>query len=265
MVSNPNAVAFIVASTNHGTLIVNRLDYHNHGNGMFGVGDSLLRYGTYEGEVQQTIYTMLALRRKHHGDGVVVLDCGANIGVHTVVWARSMTGWGRVEAFEAQERLYYALCGNIAINNCWNARAHQKVLGDDPTGTMNLPLLDYTIPSSYGSLELRQTEKSEPIGQEPVIDSAETGITTIDDMVYERVDFIKIDVEGMELEVLYGARDTIKTAKPMLLIEAIKDPDGEIVAFLRLHGYRWYPLGLNYLAVHRDDPVAAHVMSTAEE
>ena len=47
---------------------------------------------------------------------------GANIGVHTVEWARHMYGWGNVIAIEAQERLYYSLCGNISLNNCLNVR-----------------------------------------------------------------------------------------------------------------------------------------------
>ena len=62
-------------------------------------------------------------RRQYFGDGVVLVDCGANIGVHTVECAVEMTGWGSVLAIAAQERLYYALAGNIALNNCFNARA----------------------------------------------------------------------------------------------------------------------------------------------
>jgi FkbM family methyltransferase len=51
----------------------------------------------------------------------VAIDCGANIGTHTIEWAKKMTGWGAVIGIEAQERIFYALAGNIAINNCFNA------------------------------------------------------------------------------------------------------------------------------------------------
>ena len=72
---------------------------------------------------------LLTQRRQHFGDGVVVVDCGANIGVHTVAWAKGMTGWGQVLAIEAQERIFYALAGNITINNCFNARAFNAAVG----------------------------------------------------------------------------------------------------------------------------------------
>src|SRR5260370_16749261 len=39
----------------------------------------------------------------------------------TIEWAKRMTGWGSVLAIEAQERIYYALAGNIALNNCFNS------------------------------------------------------------------------------------------------------------------------------------------------
>ena len=79
------------------------------------------------------------LRRRFHGDGVVAIDCGANIGVHTVEWAIAMTGWGSVVAIEAQERIYYALAGNIAINNCFNAIAHARGGIVRDSGVMGIP------------------------------------------------------------------------------------------------------------------------------
>ena len=91
------------------------------------------------------VVKMLDLRRAHYGDGVVAVDCGANIGVHTVEWAKRMTGWGVVLAFEAQERIYYALAGNIAINNCFNARAIHAAVTSRP-GTMKMPIRIISFP-----------------------------------------------------------------------------------------------------------------------
>ena len=115
-------LAFVLASSNHGTLIVNRFDYRmvdqNRG---YGVGFQILETSSFDpGEVKLAL-DLLTLRRKHYGDGVIGIDCGANIGVHTIEWAKMMTGWGSVLSIEAQERIYYALAGNIAINNCFNA------------------------------------------------------------------------------------------------------------------------------------------------
>ena len=51
---------------------------------------------------------LLERRRQSFGSGMVAIDCGANIGVHTIEWARLMYGWGEVISFEAQEKIYYA-------------------------------------------------------------------------------------------------------------------------------------------------------------
>jgi FkbM family methyltransferase len=44
----------------------------------------------------------------------VAVDVGANVGAFTVLWGRHIMGWGFVHAFECQERIFYALAGNIA-------------------------------------------------------------------------------------------------------------------------------------------------------
>jgi hypothetical protein len=122
MPDRPRPIAFVTASTDHGTMIVNRFDQYMTGptTGM-GAGFQILTRGAYEAGEVGLLLKLLDLRRAHYGDGLVAVDCGANLGVHTIEWARHMTGWGVVLAFEAQERIYYALAGNIAINNCFNA------------------------------------------------------------------------------------------------------------------------------------------------
>ena len=117
-------IAFVLAASEHGTMIVNRFDYRMVGeNQGIGVGYQILESAAYDAAEVNAALGLLALRRQYFGDGVVAIDCGANIGVHTVEWAKRMTGWGNVLAIEAQERVFYALAGNIAINNCFNARA----------------------------------------------------------------------------------------------------------------------------------------------
>src|SRR6202000_1840143 len=158
-------LAFVLASSNHGTMIVNRNDYRmidaEHG---YGVGFQILQTGSFDPTEVRLVLDLLALRRKHHGDGVVAIDCGANIGVHTIEWAKAMTGWGSVLSIEAQERIYYALAGNIAINNCFNALAVNAAVSSE-SGTMQVPNPNYFTPSSFGSLELRQRPNTEFIGQ----------------------------------------------------------------------------------------------------
>ncbi len=261
----PRSLAFILAPTDQGTLIVNRFDYQGQPEGAgIGVGFQLLSRGTYEAQEADFVRNLLGLRRQCHGDGVVVVDCGANIGVFTVEWAKSMTGWGQVVAIKAQERIFYALAGNIAINNCLNARAIHAAAGAS-TGTMKIPQPNYLMPATFGSLELRARESTEFIGQEVSYAEehmAPVSMITIDSVGFGRLDLLKIDVEGMETDVLEGAKASIERTRPILLIEHIKTDVPKLVAILTGHGYNHYVIGMNVLAIHTEDPVMKFVSVT---
>jgi FkbM family methyltransferase len=254
-------LAFVLASSKHGTMIVNRLDYRmvNAEQG-FGVGFQILESAAFDPDEVKMAIDVLNLRRRHHGDGVVAIDCGANIGVHTVEWANAMTGWGSVLAIEAQERIYYALAGNIAINNCFNAIAIHAAVSSE-AGTLEIPNPNYLVPSSFGSLELRQRAGNEFIGQP--IDYAQNTVVirklSIDEIGLPRVDFMKIDIEGMEMEALEGARQTIERSRPMMLIERIKADPTQLIKWLEQRGYKVVQVGINMLAIHTSDKTLADI------
>jgi FkbM family methyltransferase len=262
---NPRKLAFVLAASDHGTMIVNRLDYRLiDQQRAIGVGYQILEQASFDQREIDLALSLLDLRRQHFGDGVVAIDCGANIGVHTVEWANRMSGWGRVIAIEAQERIFYALAGNVAINNCLNARAlHAAVAAQD--GTMRIPVPDYLKPGSFGSLELRPHQGVEPIGQP--VDYSETAMTeiqtlTLDSLNLSRVDLIKIDVEGMELDASEGSPATIARCHPILIVESIKVDKSKLRAMLEQHGYRLFDVGINLLAIHEADKTLAHVKTS---
>jgi FkbM family methyltransferase len=240
-------------------MIVNRNDHHEVRPGArYGVGHQLLAGSCFDPEEVELALGLLGMRRHVFGDGVVAIDGGANIGVHTIEWARHMHGWGRVLAFEAQEPVFYALAGNVALNNCWNVTARWCALGEKD-GFIDVPEPDYLRPGSFGSLELRQRSMTEFIGQEVSYDPQDcvrTPMQAIDSMALERLDFFKLDVEGMEMDVLRGARATLERCKPMILAEVIKSDAAGLLAFLQGLGYQTITedMGLNMLAVHSTDP-----------
>ena len=265
MANPPRKLAFVLAATDHGTLIVNRFDYKMVAPGQgIGVGFNLLERASYDADEGAIVMQLLGLRRQHFGNGVMAVDCGANIGVRTVEWAKGMTGWGAVIAIEAQMRLFYALAGNITINNCFNAHAIHAAVGAQE-GTLKVPVPNYLEPASFGSLELRHSEATEFIGQQ--IDYSEQNLATIrmmtvDSLNLARLDLIKIDVERMELEVLEGAKATLQRFLPIIVVEGLKAPQNEIAAVLASYGYEWFPFGLNFLAVHPSDPTRQNVTAT---
>ena len=251
-------IAFVMASSNHGTMIINRFDYRMTGPGSgVGVGYQLLEAGNFDAIEVELALQLIETRRRVHGGNVVAIDCGANIGVHTIEWATAMTGWGSVIAIEAQERVYYALAGNIAINNCFNAIAMHAAVSSEP-GIMNIPVPDYLTPSSFGSLELKPGANTEFIGQ-PIDYSVGKTVAiqkiSLDALDLPRVDLIKLDIEGMELEALEGARQTIERSRPIFLVEAIKTGRERLRAFLDERGYKVVEAGINLLAIHKSDPV----------
>lgn len=242
-------------------MIVNRFDQHIVERAGYGVGFQLLETASYDAGDVELILKMLELRRQHYGDGVVAVDCGANIGVHTVEWAKRMTDWGVVLAFEAQERIYYALAGNIAINNCFNARANYAAVTSQP-GTMKIPKPNYLAPASFGSLELKQRENTEFIGQ--TIDYSESKMvdvqtTSLDSLNFPRLDLIKIDVEGMELDVLAGGVKCIANHRPILFVEMMKPDKDKLRAWLESFDYSVFDVGMNFLALHKADKCLAYL------
>jgi FkbM family methyltransferase len=255
-------LAFVLAASEHGTMIVSRLDYRMSSPSLgVGVGYQVLEFGAFDADEVTMALTLLELRRNYFGDGVVAIDCGANVGVHTIEWAKRMTGWGQVLAIEAQERIYYALAGNIAINNCFNAVALNLAISNKP-GVLMVPQPNYLVPASYGSLELRQSAKTEYIGQ-PVDYSegklASLQAISIDALNLPRIDFIKLDIEGMEMEALDGAEESVARHRPVILVEAIKSDAAKISAWLTSRGYAIARAGINMLAVHKSDPILPHV------
>ncbi len=254
-------IAFIVAATDQGTFIVNRFDYNFDAiNKGYGVGYELLDRSSREPAEVGKVLSFLDLRRKYFGDGVVTIDCGANIGVHTVECARHMTGWGTVLAIEAQERVYYALAGNIALNNCFNARAMHAAIARQ-VGTLKIPTPNHLAPASFGSLELMPLQKREFIGQP--IDYAnnlvEIPAVSLDALGLARLDLVKIDVEGMEFDVLEGAAQCIAKFRPIIVVEWLKTGKDKLAAWLKARGYVTIEDDVNLFAVHSADRALGHV------
>jgi FkbM family methyltransferase len=249
-------------------MIVNRFDYRMVGpDSGFGVGFQILERAAFDPVEVELAVQLLEARRRYFGDGAVAIDCGANIGAHTIEWAIAMTGWGSVVSIEAQERIYYALAGNITLNNCFNAIAMHAAVSSEP-GVMKMPAPNYLTASSFGSLELRPSATTEFIGQ--AIDYSDEKMVavqriTLDSLQLSRVDLIKIDIEGMEMEALEGACQLIEKCHPILLIEQIKTVRERLRAWIQERGYEVIDAGINLLAVHRTDPTLKELQAKLAE
>jgi FkbM family methyltransferase len=164
------------------------------------IGRSLDMYGEFsEGEVE--------LFRQMAKPGHVVVEVGANIGAHTVFFAKHIGSAGRVMAFEPQRIVFQTLCANVALNSLINVDCLQQALGEAP-GTLFVPQLDPSVDNNFGGLELGSFTEGEQV---PII--------TLDSLGLKRLNILKIDVEGMERSVISGATETINRLRPILYVE----------------------------------------------
>jgi FkbM family methyltransferase len=171
----------------------------------------------------------LALQERIAVSGACVLDVGAFVGTHTLAFSRFVGPTGKVYSFEPRREIYTVLSKNIATNACSNVRALNVGLGSTQR-TLRLPCMDLTRPGNFGGMSLAESV-SHP-------GSYESRIETIDGLDIGKIDFIKLDVEGMERQVLDGAHRAISQYQPLILCECNSITAGaDLLEFCRLHDY----------------------------
>lgn len=137
------------------------------------------------------------LIRRYIDSGSTFIDVGANIGTIAIPVAKTVH---KVIAFEPVKENYELLEENIRLNRLTNIEVHTVALGKE-RGTINLVAQDDKDASTYS---VREGGDISVIQLDSILTSA---------------DFIKIDVEGYELEVLQGAKETLRQSKPSILFE----------------------------------------------
>lgn len=199
----------------HGYFVVNKNDKH--------IGASLRTYGEYSEEEVR-----LFQRLCRPGD--VAVDAGANIGAHTVALARLVGEAGCVVAFEPQPVIFQMLCANVVVNGLTNVIARHAALGG-AAGRVVFPWIDYRAPQDYGAVPLLDASQGVYVDVRPL------------DAVFEfdRLRLLKADVEGMEADVLRGARQVIERTRPFLYIENnLPEKSEELIRLIWSLGYQAY-------------------------
>ncbi|PWC57551.1 methyltransferase [Azospirillum sp. TSH7] len=211
------------------------------------VGRSLDYYGEYfEQEV--------ALFRQCVRAGDRVIDVGANIGAHTVALARLVGPTGRVLALEPIDANHRLLCGNLALNGLDWADGMLAAAGA-ADGVLHLAGVAMDAEGNYGALSLDALAGDRPVPVHRLDGLAPDGAG--------RIRLIKIDVEGMEAEVLEGARGLIARDRPVLYVE--NDRPDKSAALIRLLGELGYACYWYLPAFHnpanfagRSEPIFGH-------
>jgi FkbM family methyltransferase len=167
----------------------------------------------------------------------LVLDIGANIGVHTLRWA---VEGARVYSFEPSPPTRARLEANVARNGLGRAvTVSSLALSDTPGRARFYHCRDGAFSS------LRDT------GRQAVVDSFDVEVSTLDDFAkshpLDGLALVKIDVEGFEQQVIDGGRRTLEALRPDLFVEIYggqgsnADPERTIASICAI-GYRPFVL-----------------------
>ena len=207
----------IIKRCRHGLMIYNQKDVWQ--------GRSFDVYGEYSEEE-------VALYNKVIKSGDFVVEVGGNIGSMMVPLSRIVGPEGALMTFEPERTAFYALAGNVAINNLRNVFCFQQAIGNT-LGELKVPEIDLERTENFGGLELDKDYSTCP--HYPVV------INTIDNLNLQKLDLLKVDVEGMEIDVLKGAEKTIDALSPMLIIEDDRKEKSEALReFIKNKGYKMY-------------------------
>lgn len=186
--------------------------------------------GTYERGTQQRLQRLIR-------PGDVVYDIGANAGYFTLLAARLVGTDGAVVAFEPSRV-------NIAL-----LQRHLRL-----NGVGNVTVIDAAAADADGTIEFVATDglatghlTGAYVGSAPVADGIASAVTLVQAVKVDSLvaagrmrppNVMKIDVEGAELSVLEGARQTLLSYRPRLIVE-LHNPDMDVQcpAFLTALGY----------------------------
>jgi len=164
---------------------------------------------TFTSFPESTETTDIYLEKAKLTEGNVVIDVGAYCGATAWAFAKAVGEKGKVLAFEPDNENFQALCQNVSLHamtnvipikkGIWSSSAKLLFQGDGNTGSA----MSKFLPERSNVYEV------ETISLDDVC--SDYGLT--------RVDFIKMDIEGSEVEVLKSAKELLKRFKPLMIIE----------------------------------------------
>ena len=170
--------------------------------------DQYVYLGAYEKQDYDELISIMPV-------GGVFLDVGANIGIYTLAMARAAGSSGSVHSFEPNPASFERLSHHVFQNGLVNVRLNQVAVGsEEGRAKLNTPTKENTGAASLLSTNMPARFEARPI--EVQVTSLDTYCTR---HAFDRLDVIKIDCQGYEIQVLEGASNVLQTFRPRLLLE----------------------------------------------
>lgn len=232
---NPN----VIISSDYGPIIINLNDEF--------IGKSISKNGYWARDDINLIKQLLELQLQRFNREFIFYDVGSNIGTHSLAIAKSFEDKVKIRAFEAQRIIFNMLCGNVAINGLKNVFCYNLAIGNNQIDELEISLPDYSKHNNFGGLELIAPKKSD--NQNMIkIATEKVKVITLDSFD-EKVDFIKMDIEGMEDKAIHGATDTIDRHRPICFVEIAKTDANYVLDFFKSRRYSGYTKGMDAIFI----------------
>ena len=189
----------------------------------------------------------LAFLNRFLRQGMTVLDLGAHHGFYTLLASKRVGNTGNVFSFEPSARERKALRLHLKLNRCKNVAIQEMALGDQ-----NMKTDLYVVEGwAAGCNSLRPPDVAARTSPVPV------RVVRLDDWLadhkIDQVDFIKLDVEGGELDVIKGATNLLERRPRPVILAEVQDirtlawgyKAKDVINYLRDRGYTWFRISEN--------------------
>ncbi len=237
--------------------------FHNSQSGIFlilneaeTIQKSLLKNGYFE-QLAVKICVKFA-------DNSTIVDVGSNIGTFSIPVALNFPK-AKIISIEPQRNVFFHFCSNILVNKLQNIYPFNIAIGktNKKNVSIKVPLLDSFIEKYTGSVSLDpkiHELRKKIIGiAEPSLyakNFEDVPLKNLDEIAgRDKISFIKIDVEGMELSVIRSGEEVLKKFKPFLYFEAwhfedFKLEKNKLTNYVKKMGYELIRIGEDYFAFH---------------
>lgn len=191
------------------------------------IGNFILRHGFWEKHLYD-IYTKFLTPES------IIIDAGANIGFHTIHFAKSGK---QVYAFEPQSVIFNILSTNILLNEVTDKVKHYRLgLGNKKTKLYMEPESKHMQSETVCNFGGRGLTKEISNSEEINIIKWDEEFSHID-----KIDFIKMDIQGSEIYALKGMENTLIKSKPWMMLENYNNEhDKPVLDYLLSLGYTIY-------------------------
>ena len=216
-----------VYKTLYGPMILNTKD--------IGVCAYIIRDGYWAMDTIAITKSLLNLQLAK-SDRVVFYDLGANVGAYSLALSKEYGSNIFIRAFEAQRQIYNMLCGTMALNEISNVYCYNNAISEFNGQMLQLQLPDYDTNNNFGGFEVMPPNHSD--NHDMIKKGSELVETITVDSFDEKVDFLKIDIEGMEDRAIRGAVKTIEKYRPIIIAETFKTDSNFISKYFSNKSYR---------------------------